>query len=203
LQRDRLVIASESGEGRRLDEAVVKTLTGGDTVTARFLYGEFFEFVPHFNIWLATNNRPRVDGADDAIWRRLRLIPFEVSFEGREERDLAAKLEAELPGILAWAVRGCLAWQREGLGLPDAVEQATSAYRRDEDLLGAFLDERCAHEPSAAVSVADLRGAYEQFCKEMGEHPPAGAVLGKRMSKRGYPSSKLDGKRSYAGLRLT
>jgi P4 family phage/plasmid primase-like protien len=106
LQRARLVVASESGEGRRLDEATVKTLTGGDTIAARYLYGEFFEFRPELKLWLVTNHRPRVDGDDDAIWRRLRLIPFEVSFLGREDRELRPTLERELPGIFAWAVRG-------------------------------------------------------------------------------------------------
>ena len=108
LHRARLVTASESGEGRKLDEATVKTLSGGDTVTARFLYGEHFEFRPHFKLAMITNHRPRVDGDDDAIWRRLRLIPFEQSFEGREDHDLPAKLAAELPGILRWALGGCL-----------------------------------------------------------------------------------------------
>ncbi|MGH2899552.1 MAG: DNA primase family protein, partial [Solirubrobacteraceae bacterium] len=88
----RIVVASESGEGRRLDEATVKEVTGGDTIAARFLYGEHFEFAPAFKLWLVTNHRPRIDGDDDAIWRRLRLIPFNVSFEGREDRTLSAKL---------------------------------------------------------------------------------------------------------------
>jgi putative DNA primase/helicase len=143
LHRARLVIASESAEGRRLDETTIKAVSGGGSVAARFLYGEFFEFTPQFKVWLVTNHKPRVEGDDDAIWRRLRLIPFNVSFIGREDKELGSKLERELPGILAWAVRGCLAWQAEGLGLPRAVEQSTNEYRADEDLLGLFLDQRC------------------------------------------------------------
>ena len=101
--------------------------------------------------------RPRVEGDDDAIWRRLRLIPFNVSFVGNEDKELDAKLEAELPGILAWAVRGCLKWQTNGLGLPEAVEKATSEYRADEDVLGAFIAERCDLGAKIWVEPADLR----------------------------------------------
>lgn len=102
LHGARLVVASESGEGRKLDEATVKQLTGGDTVTARFLYGEHFEFRPQFKLCLVTNHRPQVSGDDDAIWRRLRLVPFEVSFQGREDLKLPTELRQELSGILAW-----------------------------------------------------------------------------------------------------
>jgi putative DNA primase/helicase len=181
LQRARMVVASESGEGRRLDEATVKTLTGGDTIAARFLYGEYFEFRPEFKLWLVTNHRPRVDGDDDAIWRRLRLIPFEVSFVGREDRELRHALETELPGILAWAVQRCLAWQRDGLGLAGAVESATREYREDEDVLGAFIDERCELGLSLEVEAGALRESYEAFCKSLGERPLAASALGRRL----------------------
>ncbi|MEK6271386.1 MAG: phage/plasmid primase, P4 family [Actinomycetota bacterium] len=183
LHRSRMVVASESGEGRRLDEATVKQLTGGDTIAARFLYGEHFEFQPDFKLWLVTNHRPRVDGADDAIWRRLRLIPFEVSFEGREERELPATLIEELPGILSWAVEGCLDWQRNGLGAAAAVERATRAYRKDEDVLGAFLADRCALD--GEVPVPELRAAYDDYCKTEGERPLAANMLGRQLAARG------------------
>ena len=152
LHRARLVVASESAEGRKLDEATVKSVSGGNSIAARFLYGEFFEFTPMFKVWLITNHRPRVEGDDDAIWRRLRLIPFSVSFLGREDRDLDGKLETELPGIFAWAVRGCLEWQTDGLGLPAAVEEATREYRADEEACSGHSS------PSAASSKATLSG---------------------------------------------
>jgi putative DNA primase/helicase len=183
LYRSRFVIASESGDGRRLDEAVVKSLTGGDTVAARFLYSEHFEFVPRFKIWLATNYRPRVDGDDEAIWARLRLIPFNVSFLGREDKTLAVTLEQELPGILAWTVQGALDWQRHGLGTASAVEKATADYRMDEDVLGAFLAERCVLE--GEIEPAQLRESYEAFCADVGEKPLAANTLGKRLARRG------------------
>lgn len=200
LHRARLVTASESGEGRRLDEATVKGLTGGDTVTARFLYGEHFEYRPEFKLWLVTNHRPRVDGDDDAIWRRLRLVPFEQNFEGREDRELDIKLAAELPGILTWAVEGCLAWQRDGLGTAGAVTRATREYRQDEDVLGAFLTDRCTL--NGATPVADLREAYEAYCRDLGEKPLSGSALGRRLGKRGIRSAASNGSRAYQGVSL-
>jgi putative DNA primase/helicase len=198
LHRARLVIASESAEGRRLDEPTIKLVSGGGRVAARFLYGEFFEFTPQFKVWLITNHRPRVDGDDDAIWRRLRLIPFNVSFLGREDKELDGKLEAELPGILAWAVRGSLEWQAEGLGLPPAVEEATREYRVDEDVLGTFIAERCILE--GEIEPASLREAFDTFCAEIGERPFTAAVLGKRLARRGIRREGQNG--AYRGIGL-
>jgi putative DNA primase/helicase len=198
LHRARVVIAAESGEGRRLDEATVKQLTGGDTVAARFLYGEHFEFRPEFKLMLVTNHRPKVDGDDDAIWDRIRLVPFEQNFRGREEKDLPEKLMGEMPGILRWAVEGCLAWQRDGLGEPAAVSRATSEYRQDEDLLGAFLEERCILD--GEIEPAKLRNAYADYCREIGEKPLAANVLGKHLARRGITRNKRAG--IYQGVRL-
>jgi putative DNA primase/helicase len=201
LHRARLVVASESGEGRRLDEATLKQLTGGDRIAARFLYGEYFEFTPEFKLVLVTNHRPRVDGDDDAIWRRLRLVPFEASFEGREDRGLPAKLERELPGILAWAVGGCIEWQAEGLGEAGAVTRATAEYRCDEDVLGAFLAERC--QLGGEATAASLRDAYEDYCHDAGEKPLSANVLGRRLAKRGIRGVPRSSGRVYSGVSLT
>jgi putative DNA primase/helicase len=198
LHRARLVTAAESGEGGKLDEATVKEITGGDVIAARFLYGEHFEFTPQFKLVLVTNHRPRVDGADDALWRRLRLVPFEQSFEGREDRQLAGTLDAELPGILAWAVQGCLAWQAWGLGQPAAVTQATNEYRQAEDHLGAFLDERCVLD--GEIEPDKLRHAYADYCREIGERPLAPNILGKHLNRRGISRHKRSG--TYRGVRL-
>jgi putative DNA primase/helicase len=200
LHRARIVFASESGEGRRLDEATVKNITGGDAVSARFLYGEHFEFEPMFKLVLVTNHLPRVDGDDDAIWRRLQRLLFEVSFQGREDRELDQRLEAELPGILKWALEGCLEWQAEGLNPPQRVIAATADYRRGEDVLGAFLEERCHLDHGGSVTVPDLRDAYEGYCKQIGEHPLAANVLGKRLAKRGIKSEVRSGTRTYIGI---
>lgn len=202
LRGARLVTASESGEGRRLDEATVKEITGGDTIAVRFLYGEHFELKPNFKLLLTTNHRPRVDGDDDAVWRRLRLIPFDQSFEGREDHDLPAKLTAELPGILAWAVRGCTDWQHQGVGQAGAVTRATTEYRTEEDTLGAFLADRCAF--SGETAATDLRTAYEDWCRELGERPLSGVALGKRLARRGITSRRgAKGTRIYVGIEVT
>ena len=199
LHRARMVIASESGRGRQLDDATMKSLTGGDTVTARFLHQEHFEFRPEFKLWLVTNHRPRVDGSDDAIWRRLRLVPFEVNFEGREDRSLNDRLQHELPGILNWAIEGCLVWQREGLGDASVVRRATAEYRADEDTLGAFLAERCVLEGS--VGTGALRDAYEGFCEAVDEQPMGASLLGRELADRGVRRGG-NGRGSYQGVRL-
>jgi len=198
LHRARLVTAAESGDGHRLDEATVKELTGGDKIAARFLFSENFEFEPRFKLVITTNHRPKVDGEDDAIWARLRLVPFEVCFEGREDKTLAGKLEAELPGILAWAVQGCMRWQKTGLGHAAAITRATEGYRQDEDVLGAFLDERCILE--GEIKPVELRASYEAYCEEIGEKPLAGNVLGKKLARRGIERHKRAG--VYRGIRL-
>jgi len=201
LRGARVVTASESGEGRRLDEATVKEITGGDTIAARFLYGEHFEFKPEFKLLLAANHKPRVDGDDDAIWRRLRLIPFEQNFEGREDHDLIDTLRGELAGILNWAIEGCIAWQNDGLGAAAAVTHATRAYRADEDQLGAFLADRM--HPGGEIGAVELRGAYEQWCEENGERPLAGNALGRRLVHRGINAERRTaGRRVYVGLSL-
>ena len=193
----RLVIANEAGKGRRLDEATVKTLSGGDRVTARHLYRDSFEFTPTYKIQLVTNDRPRIEGGDEAIWSRLREVPYAVSFRGREDRELSTKLEAELPGILAWAVQGCLAWQESGLGSAAAIEEATNQYRADEDLLGAFIEE-CL-ETEGRIEVAELRRLYEAYVEEAGEQPLNGSRLGRELSHRGI-SRGGKARRYYVGL---
>jgi putative DNA primase/helicase len=202
LHRSRLVVASESGEGRKLDEATVKLVTGGDMIPCRFLHQEFFEYLPGFKIFLVTNHRPRVEGDDEAIWRRLRLVPFNVSFKGREDDQLADKLRGELPGILNWAIQGYLEWQEHGLGTAPAVEEATREYREDEDVFGAFLAEHCREEKDAQVAAADLRNAYEAFCKDLGERPLTSSALGKRLARRGIKVERPGGKRIYCGIRM-
>ena len=200
LHRARLVVASESSEDRRLDEAVVKLVSGGGRVPARFLFGEFFEYAPRFKVWLVTNHRPRIDGNDDAIWRRLREIPFEVSFIGREDRTLDDKLADELPGILTWAVTGCCQWQARGLGTCGAVERATREYRLDEDVLGAFIADRC--ELAGEVEPHVLRAAYEAYSRDRGERPLTASHLGRRLKERGITRAKPAGALVYRGISL-
>jgi putative DNA primase/helicase len=187
LRGARFVTSIESDEGRRLAEARIKQLTGGDTVTARFLFHEHFEFVPTFKMWLATNHKPEIRGGDEAIWRRLLLIPFNIQIPKPErDLDLPEKLKEELPGILAWAVRGCQRWNSVGLKPPKEVIAATSEYRNEEDRLTAFIDQRCetgAHKKDAA---GELYKAYKEWALENGEEPLTSTAFGRRLDEKGY-----------------
>lgn len=161
----RFVTASESSEVR-LNEARVKALTGRDPITARFLHREFFTFQPVAKFWLATNRKPIVRDDSQGFWRRIHLIPFTQTFVGREDKDLKNKLRAEAAGILAWLVRGCLEWQREGLNPPRAVRAATEEYRRESDPLTPFFEARCVLAVDARVKASELYAAYQNWCDE-------------------------------------
>ena len=140
LSGARLVSAVEIGMGKKLDEALVKQLTGGDPITSRFLFQEYFEHRPTFKLFMAVNHMPEIRGVDHGIWRRIRLIPFNVIIKDEEmDRELVYKLAKELPGILAWAVQGCLEWQENGLGMPDTSLSALREYREETDKITDFV----------------------------------------------------------------
>ena len=149
----------------------MKQLTGGDPVTARRMREDFWQYQPEFKLWLATNHKPQIRGTDHAIWRRIRLIPFDVTFHAPEtgktpqqDPTLPARLREEAAGILAWAVRGCLAWQREGLKAPQAIRDATEGYRAEMDVLAAFFEECCVFDKRAEASASELYRAYIRWC---------------------------------------
>jgi putative DNA primase/helicase len=200
----RLVTSSEVGEGRRLNESLVKTLTGDETITARFLHQEFFEYRPGFKLWLAANHRPMIRGTDEAIWDRVRLIPFSVRISDEERDDrLFEKLMAELPGILAWAVGGCVLWQRDGLGMPSAVRGATDEYRRDSDTLGAFLDDCCEiGDGDFREPATPLYEAYTRWCGQSGEYQLTQTRFGNALQERGIYVVKTNGRKYRVGIRL-
>ena len=204
LARKRLVLVAETADGHKLDENRVKLLTGRDRVSARFLNKEWFSFLPEYKLVLFTNFKPKVDGSDGAIWDRIRLIPFVVSFDGdREDPELGAKLAAEAEGILAWLVEGCLAWQRDGLGSCDAVEQATREYRTENDVVGRFVAECCELDADHRVVKKELRAALASYCEETGDDTPEATTLGRWLGDRGVRDVKVNGKRGYRGIRLT
>jgi putative DNA primase/helicase len=181
----RYVTAIETSDSIRLNEARLKALTGCDTITARQLYKEHFEFRPVAKFWLAFNHKPRVSDDSHGLWRRVRLIPFLRQFEKDRDEHLLEKLNAEGPGILAWAVRGCLAWQAEGLGMPPAVRAATEAYRKESDRLSEFLDDQCIIHPQARVPVGNLWATYEYWARQNGDRWPLDRrALTERMQKR-------------------
>ncbi len=203
LRGARFVAAAEAESGRRLAEALVKMITGGDRIVARFLFGEFFEFLPTFKVWLAVNHRPVVRETTLALWRRIRLIPFTVTIpDEQQDKTMTDRLRAELPGILAWAVRGCLAWQREGLGVPDEVRQATSAYQAAMDVMAEFLTECCEQVPSVSATAAELYAAYRTWCESNGERPESQRRFGEALTERGFVRVRSGGVRMWRGLRL-
>ena len=204
----RFVASIEVSEGKRLAEALVKQLTGGDPVKARLMRQDFFQFDPAFKILLAANHKPVVKGTDFAIWRRIKLIPFTVTIpDAEQDKTLGDKLLAELPGILAWAVRGCLAWQRDGLGIPAEVIDATAAYRAESDELAPFLEECCNLGDKLQAQAGPLFESYKDWAGANGiaERDRLTRVkFGRQLEERGFdkykdPSTRLT---VYYGLEL-
>ncbi len=192
LKGARFVSAAEVEKGRRLAESKVKQLTGSDTVTARFLFGEHFNFRPEFKLWLSTNNKPVIQGTDDAIWDRIKLIPFTQRFDGgKADPNLPEKLREELPGILTWMLEGCLEWQEHGLGEPESVRAATNQYREEMDTLAAFLEDRCVVHPNAVAPATPLYKQYQLWCDDAGEKPETQKMFGMRLRDRGFENKQI------------
>lgn len=172
LKSTRFVTSEEPTEGVRLNEGLVKQLTGGGKVTCRFLYGDEFEYEPEFKIWIGTNHKPVIRGTDVGIWRRIRLIPFEVNIpKDKVDKNLKWKLRKELPQIMKWAVDGCIKWQKEGLELPKCVEQATNEYKVEMDILANFM-ESCIeidYVNGELISAQDLFALYGAWAKKNNE----------------------------------
>jgi putative DNA primase/helicase len=204
----RLVACQEIDESRRWAEAQVKHMTGGDRIVARRMREDFWEFEPTHKLWIAANHKPVVRGTDEGIWRRLRLIPFErVIPVADRDPHLGEALRAELPGILAWSVAGCLAWQREGLAAPSAVTDATAAYRADSDRIGPFIDEFCFLDPAGRVSRADLYAGYQEWAGRDGDANPLGSrEFAARVRERGITETRVRAGtgpvRGWAGIKL-
>ena len=187
LKGARFVSAAEVEKGRRLAESKVKQLTGRDTVTARFLFGENFDFKPEFKLWLSTNNKPVVQGTDDAIWDRIRLIPLTQRFDGsKADPKLPDKLRNELAGVFSWMVEGCLEWQEHGLEEPKTVTDATNQYREEMDTLASFLDEVCVVGPHYRVLAERLYQRYAMWCDNSGERKDPKKAFVARLEERGF-----------------
>ena len=169
LKGARFVTSVEPNDGMRLDEGLLKQLTGGDRVTARKLYGNEFEFSPEFKLWMGTNHKPIIRGTDIGIWRRIMLIPFTAKIpDEKMDKNLKYKLRQELPAILNWAVEGCLMWYREGLKMPQSVQQATNSYQSEMDVISCFLD-TCCYD-CGEIQASQLYQAYKEWAKENGEY---------------------------------
>lgn len=184
LKGARLVTANEPNEGMRLDEGLIKQLTGGDTVTARFQYASEFEFTPEFKIWLATNHRPIIRGTDNGIWRRIRLIPFSAQLdEGKKDIALPRKLRAELPAILRWAVDGYNLYKQEGLRMPKAVKQSVDEYRTEMDVISMFLQACCSVGGGSEAS-STLYAVYCRWAADNNEYTMSHTKFTAELAKR-------------------
>jgi putative DNA primase/helicase len=202
LQGKRFVPASEVRERARLDEGRIKSLTGGDDVTARFLHQEFFTFRPRVHLWLAVNHKPVVTDDSVGFWRRVRLVPFTQRFPLTP--GLEAELEAEAPGILAWLVRGCLLWQAEGLAPPPAVRAATDDYEQDSDPLVEFLTAMCKLDAAAALPAGEFYRLYATWADDAGitgRERLSATAFGRLMPERFRKDTASDGTRLYLGVR--
>jgi len=201
----RMCIASETGDQGKLNETLVKQFTGSEHLKGRHMRQDFFTFKNQSKIILMTNHKPAVVGTDYAIWRRLQLMPFNQRYVKGKNRDdtLWAKLDQkELPGILAWCVRGCLAWQRIGLQPPEAVQRATQEYRQDQDVLGDFFDECCEFKRTNQLTAKAFYARYVKWCDSAGERPKSQKWLWPRLQERGIGKDLLTDGYVYRGVGL-
>lgn len=203
LKGKRLVVASELEEGRKLAVSLIKDMTGGETIKADRKYEHEIEYQPTHKLWLVGNHQPVITDTTLSIWRRVKLIPFRVTIPLDEiDPDLPSKLEGEFPGILAWAVKGCLSWLSGGLGEPKAVTDATGAYRQGQDILGDFLEDVCVLGDSFWIPKAELKESYQQWCQENGTEPVSQRTFKARLIEKGILDGKSGAIRLWKGVTL-
>ncbi|OZB65568.1 MAG: hypothetical protein B7X31_01875 [Thiomonas sp. 13-66-29] len=210
LDKVRLVFANEGKEGARLDEGIIKQMTGSDQIRARFLHREFFTYTPRYKIVLVTNPKPVITGTDHGIWRRVVLVPFPTFFpEDKRDKDLDKKLLSELPGILAWAMAGLRAWKEQGLELPRALALANAEYRQESDVVGLWIDDRChlddmpTEQSEVVTPIADLYRDYEMWIRDAGHRPLSSKSLVEKLTERGHERCRdRKGNRAVRGIRL-
>jgi putative DNA primase/helicase len=196
----RFVFSQEANRGTPLDEALIKKLSGGDTISERVLHQNPITFRSTAKLFLSTNHAPEISGTETAIWRRVRLIPFKVSFSGREDVNLSRKLEAEREGILAWVVDGARRYFAEGLDAPGVVTAATDEYRRQSDQLGRFADECLELIDGAAVAASRLQAAYKTWCAANGEREQRAALIAEYLSAKGVEKRRASRGLTYFGV---
>ncbi len=188
LAGPRFVYSSEVDAEHRLNEQLIKDITGGDTLEGRHLYREPFTFKPAFKPWMYGNHKPEIRGTDDALWSRVKLVEFEVSFADRVDPTLPETLRTELSGILNWTIKGCLDWQREGLNPPEKVKAATQQYRLEQDRVAQFINECCVVLPEASIKATELFAAYCRWCAENGHEALTQNKFGAYLTAHDFPS---------------
>jgi putative DNA primase/helicase len=203
LRGTRLVTTTEAEQGRRLSEPLIKQITGNDALTVRFLYGEFFDFVPTFKVFMASNHKPLIRGTDYGIWRRIKLIPFTTTITpDRQDKHLEEKLLREGPGILNWMLEGAQRWCEKGLVTPAVISNATEEYRNEMDVLGNFIKECCIQSPGVTVRARELFRAYQEWCEERNERACSERFLSLRLKELGLERSRTAEARYWRGIML-
>jgi putative DNA primase/helicase len=202
LMGARLVTAQETEKGRRWAETRIKTMTGGDKISARFMRQDFFEFTPQFKLLIMGNHRPGLRGVDESIRRRMNLIPFTVTIpEDDRDPDLDKKLRAQWPGILAWMITGCLKWQEDGLRTPEAVTKATDAYLRSEDAIATWMEECCTTGPNESSASSALFMSWKTWADRAGEFAGSQKALSQTLNDRGFVSVHTNSGTIFNGIR--
>jgi putative DNA primase/helicase len=200
LRGARLAVMSELNKGDKLDESTMKTLTGGDSITAKLMGQNFVEFRPSHTFFMLTNDLPTIDATAKAAWARLRVVPFDVSFEGREDTTLEEKLEREVNAVLTWAVEGLRAYHSEGLAAPLAVTTRTDEYRADNDPLRRFIDEDCIKHRAASVMKAVFSSEYAKWAMENREEILSPRAIGTQMKQIAGITESNSGARTWVGI---
>ena len=203
LKGIRLVTTTEVEQGKALSESLIKQITGGDEITARFLYGEYFSFKPTFKIFMATNHKPKIRGADNGIWRRIKMIPFTVTIpEEQRDKTLTEKLIAENSGILNWLIQGYALWRKEGLNEPEAIRDANEEYRMDMDAVGTFVNDCFDLDASMRWRLPNqmLYQTYIKWCNANNERVMSQKWLTMRMSEKGFKRMVSNTGRIWLGL---
>ncbi|AEF85405.1 conserved hypothetical protein [Treponema primitia ZAS-2] len=203
LRGARFVTTSEAEQGQRLAEPLIKLLTGNDPMTARFLYGEYFDFIPTFKIFMASNHKPMIRGTDHGIWRRIKLIPFTTTIAPeKQDKHLEQRLLEEKAGILNWLIEGARGWLSLGLAAPAIITSATEEYRSEMDVLGAFIKERCIQGPGVSVRARELFKAYQEWCEDNNEYACAERFLAMRLKELGLEKWRTAEARFWRGIML-
>jgi putative DNA primase/helicase len=203
LRGTRLVTTTETELGKKIAEPLVKQITGNDRITARFLYGEFFNFTPSFKIFMATNHKPSIKGTDHGIWRRIKLIPFTNRIpEARQDKHLEKKLRAEASGILNWLLDGVKRWRKEGLRAPEIVLSATSEYRGEMDIIGNFIKDCCIQKDGIQTKVKDIYLAYQKWCMMNNERTVSDRYFSLRLQEIGFERTRTSDTRFWKNLAL-
>jgi putative DNA primase/helicase len=204
----RFVGIAETKRGVELEESVVKQISRQDTISARAPYGKPFKYRPQFKIWMSTNHKPEIPDGSEAIWDRMKLIPFTQRFEGKKaDTDLPEKLREELSGILTWVVQGAVKWAQHGLGSAAAVDAATSEYRTETDVTERFFEDECVFGEEYCVSKKGLFEAWETWCDQEGIDPGTQNFFTRNMGERGvvknFYADKIDkNTRGWLGIGL-